>query len=136
MRGGYRLIEAAPTADEYRALRVAAGMGPKGAEAAARGLPNSLYAVTVLKDGRPVGMGRIVGDGGLFLQVVDIAVEPEHQGQGLGKAIMAQLMSWVEQMATPGTYVSLIADGEAKRLYAGYGFVETAPKSVGMARLF
>ena len=34
-------------------------------------------------------MGRVIGDGGLFFQVVDIAVEPAHQGRGLGKAIVA-----------------------------------------------
>src|SRR6266403_353967 len=57
---------------------VAAGLSPKTAEAAAAGLPNTLFAVLVRKDGRVVGMGRLVGDGGLFFQVVDIAVEPRH----------------------------------------------------------
>ncbi|WP_398288852.1 hypothetical protein [Sphingomonas nostoxanthinifaciens] len=30
-------------------------------------------------------MGRIVGDKALFLHVVDIAVDPEHQGTGSGR---------------------------------------------------
>ena len=30
-------------------------------------------------------------------------------------------------------YISLIADGEAHRLYAQYGFQPTAPASIGMA---
>ncbi|WP_373454357.1 hypothetical protein [Cereibacter changlensis] len=27
-------------------------------------------------------MGRLIGDGGCFFQIVDIAVDPSHQGQG------------------------------------------------------
>ncbi|WP_439472460.1 GNAT family N-acetyltransferase [Brevundimonas sp.] len=136
MRDGYAIVERTPSVEDYLRLRTVAGMGRKSAEAAAAGLPHTLFAIVIEHEGRAVGMGRLVGDGALFLQVVDIAVEPAHQGQGLGKAIMAALMAWTERHALPGTYVSLIADGEAKRLYAQYGFTETAPKSVGMARLF
>ena len=136
MRDGYALVERTPSVEDYLRLRTVAGMGRKSLEAAVSGLPNTLFAVVIEHEGRAVGMGRLVGDGALFLQVVDIAVEPAHQGRGLGKAVMAALMVWTERHALPGTYVSLIADGEAKRLYAQYGFTETAPKSVGMARLF
>ncbi|GAA1752289.1 hypothetical protein [Luedemannella helvata] len=31
-------------------------------------------------------------------------------------------------------YLSLIADGEAHRLYRRYGFTDTAPASIGMYR--
>jgi ribosomal protein S18 acetylase RimI-like enzyme len=78
-------------------------------------------------------MGRVVGDG-LFYQIVDIAVDPAHQGRGLGKAIMAGLMRELARIAPAEAYVSLIADGEANRLYAQYGFVPTAPASIGMAQ--
>jgi len=78
-------------------------------------------------------MGRVIGDGGLFFQIVDIAVLPEHQGQGLGKAIVRMLVEHLRAAAPKGAYVSLIADGEAHRLYSQYGFELTAPRSVGMA---
>ena len=76
----YTTLHAIPSADTYRHLRVASGLSPKSAEAAARGLPNTLFAVQLLLDGEPVGMGRVIGDGGTAYQVVDIAVLPEHQG--------------------------------------------------------
>ena len=133
MKDGYRLVAATPSADDYRRLRVSAGLSPKSAEAAAAGLPNSLFAVQVLKDDKVVGMGRVVGDGGLFYQVVDIAVEPAHQGQGLGKAIVERIVEHLRRTAPVGAYVSLIADGEAWRLYEQYGFKPTAPASIGMA---
>jgi len=78
-------------------------------------------------------MGRVIGDGGLFFQIVDIAVDPAHQGRGLGKAIVAALVARVRRDAPASAYVSQIADGEAQRLYAQFGFVATAPESIGMA---
>jgi hypothetical protein len=52
----------------------------------------------------------------------------------LGKRIVAALVGWLEANAPTSAYVSLIADGPAKDLYAQFGFEETAPVSVGMAR--
>ena len=79
-------------------------------------------------------MGRVVGDNGLFYQLVDVAVEPDHQGRGLGKTIVRTLMGRLEIVAPAEAYVSLIADGTADLLYAQFGFQSTAPVSIGMAR--
>lgn len=133
MEKDYQLVVAVPSSADYRRLRVAAGLSPKSAEGAAAGLPNTLFGVVVRRDGKVVGMGRVIGDGGLFFQVVDIAVEPEHQGRGLGKAIVGSIVEYLRRTAPSGAYVSLIADGEAHRLYAQFGFEHTAPASVGMA---
>ncbi len=81
-------------------------------------------------------MGRIVGDGGCHLQVCDIAVVPRLQGQGLGKEVMGRLDAWMQATLPPSAYVSLLADGEAHRLYAQFGFAPTAPASIGMYRRF
>ncbi|MFJ3879114.1 GNAT family N-acetyltransferase [Streptomyces sp. NPDC090077] len=131
----YQIRPGVPDVATYRRLRGATGLGAKSVEGSAIGLPNSWHCVTVGHDGETVGMGRIIGDGGCFLQIVDICVLPDHQGRGLGKLIMAELTAELERRAPQGTYVSLIADGDARHLYAQYGFAETAPASVGMARL-
>ena len=130
---GYALTDTVPAADTSLRLRRIAGLSPKTDTGAALGLPRSLIAVEIVTEGQTVGMGRVVGDGALFVQVVDIAVDPAHQGKGLGKAIMARLMERMKADLPSGTYVSLLADGEAQRLYAQYGFALTAPASVGMA---
>ena len=128
----YDLLLETPAPDEYRRLRVLAGMTPRSAEGAAIGLPNTFFAVVIRTAGKLVGMGRIVGDGGLTFQLVDIAVDPEHQRQGLGKAIVGRLVDHLQQTAPAGAHVSLMADGPARYLYATFGFIETAPASVGM----
>ncbi|WP_298402465.1 GNAT family N-acetyltransferase [Janthinobacterium sp.] len=129
----YTIRLAIPAIATYQLLRVAAGLSAKSTEAAAKGLPNSLFAVQVLLGDEVVGMGRIIGDGGCFFQVVDIAVLPAHQGKGLGKRIMREIMQFIETDVPPSAYVSLIADGQAQDLYAQFGFRHTAPASVGMA---
>ena len=129
----YDTLLATPTAETYCHLRVASGLSPKSAEAAARGLPNTLFGVQILHEGRPVGMGRVIGDGGTAFQVVDIAVLPEHQGQGLGKRLMAEIAAWLHEHVPESGYVSLLADVPADALYAHFGFVHTAPRTVGMA---
>ena len=133
VQASYDMAVELPSAHDYRRLRVLAGLSPKSAEAAAAGLPNTLFAVLIRKDDQVVGMGRLIGDGGLFFQVVDIAVDPAHQGQGLGKAIVGKIIEHVKHTAPVGAYVSLMADGEAYRLYSQLGFNLTAPASVGMA---
>lgn len=129
----YSLRQEIPSVEVYRLLRIGSGLSPKTAEAAERGLPKILFSVQVFEGSSPVGMGRVVGDGGCFFQVVDIAVLKEHQGKGLGKMIMAEIRNYIEAHVPASGYVSLIADGKAQDLYVQFGFVHTAPRSVGMA---
>ena len=129
----YNISYATPSVEIYRHLRQAAGLSPKTLEAASRGLPNSLFAVQVIHEGETVAMGRVIGDGGTFYQVVDIAVLPAHQGRGLGKKIMGEIQAYLQREVPASGYVSLLADGEAYRLYQQFGFSLTAPATVGMA---
>ncbi|HLO94202.1 MAG TPA: GNAT family N-acetyltransferase [Burkholderiaceae bacterium] len=133
MSSAYTLLRQTPSVQIYRRLRQQAGLSDKSDTAAARGLRQTLFAVQLLQGEEVVGMGRVIGDDGCFYQVVDIAVLPAHQGQGLGRRIMAALCEWLHAHAPRTAYVSLIADGEAHRLYAQFGFQPTAPASIGMA---
>ncbi|MHA4816549.1 GNAT family N-acetyltransferase [Streptomyces aculeolatus] len=131
----YEIRPGVPSVEVYRRLRTGAGLSDKSAEAAAVALPNTWYGVVVHHRGVPVGMGRVVGDGGTAFQVVDMCVLPEHQGQGLGKQIMAALVAELDRRAPATAYVSLIADGPARFLYGKFGFADVAGHgSVGMYR--
>ena len=129
----YTIVHEIPTVETYRSLRAEAGLSEKTANAAERGLPNTIFAVQVLLDGKAIGMGRVIGDGGTFFQVVDIAVSPAHQGKGLGKKIMSEISDFISREVPESAYVSLIADGQAYRLYQQFGFSFTSPAGVGMA---
>ena len=140
--GDYTVIHATPNIEAYISLRASTGLSPKTLQAATIGLANTLFAVQIAQSASSdtvVGMGRMIGDGGCFFQVVDIAVLPEHQGKGLGKKIMKELKDWMNLNVPESGTVLLFADGRANELYKQFGFVETSgltPSSVGMACRF
>lgn len=117
----------------YRQLREQSGLSPKTEAAAAKGLRHTLHFVSV-KNGvdEYIGMGRVTGDGGTFCQVTDICVLPAWQGKGIGKMIMENIMQYVRDQLPESCYISLMADGEAYKLYEQFGFRDTLPRSKGM----
>jgi len=129
---GYDLEARPPSVDEYVRLRLEAGLSGKTPEAARVGLANTWFGVTLRHRGEAIGMGRVIGDGGCFFEVVDIAVQPAHQRRGLGKRIMGALMEHLRANAPASAHVMLLADGPAHRLYEQFGFRATAPESIGM----
>jgi GNAT superfamily N-acetyltransferase len=127
----YAAVHQTPAPETYQHLRLQSGLSPKTDEAVALALPNTLFSVVILYAGHPIGMGRVVGDGGSFCQVVDICVLPEHQGKGIGKLIMQEIRQYLITLPS-SCYVSLLADGKADSLYAQFGFQQTMPAAKGM----
>jgi len=129
----YRVELATPGVDDFLRLRRVAGLSERSREAATAGLPNSLFAITVYDaNGVAVAMGRVVGDGGCNFEVVDIAVDPPCQGQGLGRLVMNHISRYLDANVPPGSYVCLIAD--TPWLYEKFGFDYCAPALHGMQR--
>ena len=80
-------------------------------------------------------MGRVVATAGgtcWYFYIADMATLPEHQGRGLGRRVLADLLAQIDEAAPAEPYVTLMADAPGRRLYEPMGFVETAPKSQGM----
>ncbi|QLE83770.1 MULTISPECIES: GNAT family N-acetyltransferase [Shewanella] len=125
-----QLIEQVVGVDDFVRLRQITGLTPRPRSAAEKGLPRSLYGVHIVQDNQVVAMGRVVGDGALNFEVVDIAVDPQFQGQGLGRKIMQSIMDYLDQQAPKGAYITLMADVPA--LYLKFGFKYSRPASEGM----
>lgn len=136
MHEGYRLEMAAPSVDAYMELRREAGLSPVTAEQAAPAVRGGWAACRVVHEasGETVGMGRVIGDGGWYFHIVDMAVLPAHQRRGIGDAVLAALLARIAEAAPPNAWVNLLADPPGRGLYARHGFTPTAPESVGMAR--
>lgn len=81
-----------------------------------------------------IAMGRVVGDGACNFEVVDVAVDPAYQGQGLGRRVMESIDAYLSSVALPGSYVSMIADEPV--FYEKLGYRLVAPKSQGMTKKF
>lgn len=135
MSSVYDLVLSAPSAGNYVQLRSDCGLSPRTQEQAAAALPGSWFACHVLHTptARVVGMGRLLGDGGWYFHVVDMAVLPAHQRRGLGNAVLGALLSEVRARAPAGAIVTLFAEPPGVGLYQRYGFTATAPGAVAMA---
>ena len=118
----YRIVERTPTIEEYSRLCRAVGWGEIiNVQAAEKGLPRSVFAVVVLAPGgETVGMGRIVGDGAMYYYIQDIAVHPEHQGQGLGTKILNALFHYLQEQALPKSFIGLFSVPEAVGFYSRF----------------
>ncbi|MDK2595037.1 GNAT family N-acetyltransferase [Pseudoalteromonas obscura] len=130
----YTIEEQIPTPQEYCDLRVTAGLSAKSLKAAEIGLPNTLYGVSIRKEGLLIGMGRVVGDGACNFEIVDVAVDPKYQGQGLGREVMTFIDRYLASVVLEGSYVSMIAD--EPEFYEKLGYRQVAPKSQGMTKKF
>ncbi|GAB3597632.1 GNAT family N-acetyltransferase [Angustibacter peucedani] len=133
---GYRVVDGVAPLDRYLALRRDAGLTPVSPPQGEAALPGSWFGCHVVHEatGEVVGMGRVIGDGGWYFHVVDMAVQPDHQRRGLGDAVLSRLLAEIRDHAPSGAYVSLMADAPGRRLYERHGFLDRAPGTVGMAQ--
>lgn len=82
--------------DNYNSLRASVDfitITPKRAKIA---LANSLYILIAMDGDTPVGMARVVGDGGYVYFICDVIVRPSYQSNGLGRKIIENVLSWLE----------------------------------------
>lgn len=108
----------------YLYLRESVGWKPLTDEQAQRAIAGSILTVTAYDEGKPVGMGRLVGDGAVICYIQDLIVIPEYQGQGVGQMIIESLIDYVEEIQIPGTQIMLdlmCAKGR-EDFYKKYGF--------------
>ena len=89
-------------------------------------LQNSLATFTALENGKPVGMVRLIGDGGMSFYIKDFAVHPDYQARGTGKMLLRALEQFIRDSIEPGWAVSLelISTKEAIPFYRKMGFEE------------
>lgn len=131
---GYHLVASAPDPWRYCELRRIAGLSGKTLEQATAALAGSWSACHVVHDSTdvPVAMGRVIGDGGWYFHIADMATHPAHQRRGLGAVVLQQLLDSIYAAAPEDPYVTLMADPPGRPLYDRFGFHDTAPTSVGM----
>ncbi len=123
--------ERVPSVATYRYPSEAVGMTQRRAGTAAAGLTASLFAVEVPSDDHPIGMGRVIGDGGCFLgQRYDRGTGTSPTG--VGRAIMPRITTYLRTHAPGNAYINLITDGGSHYLHRKFGFVATAPGAIGM----
>ena len=114
------------TAEAFLALYTSVGWEPPCEAQAQVALQNSLVTFTALDDGKPVGMARLIGDGGMSFYIKDFAVVPAYQSKGVGTLLLNALEDYIKEHIAPDWAVSLelISSKEAVGFYQKHGFEE------------
>ena len=105
--------------EELSALYRVAPLGNKPAESLRTVFGNSMFKCFVYEDGRLVGAGRVLADGLDTAYIADVAVHPDHQGKGLGSAIISRLV----EMSAGHKKILLYANPGTEGFYSKLGFL-------------
>src|SRR5581483_1830183 len=105
--------------EELAHLYRLAPLGDKSPEELATVFGNSMFACFVYADGALVGAGRALADGMDCAYIGDVAVRPDHQGRGLGSAIVRRLA----ELAEGHKKIILYANPGTEDFYARLGFL-------------
>ena len=110
--------------DLYLCLYRSVGWDAPGLDQIEKALEGSLATFCACDGDMPVGMARLMGDGGMSFYIKDFAVLPDYQGQGVGRALMNAMESWIEKQLKPGWAVSLelISSKGREAFYEKFGF--------------
>ena len=111
-----------PTISEYQKLRDMVGWWKTNGNATETALNNSLFSVVAIEQESVAGFGRVIGDGGLYFYIQDVIVHPDFQNQGVGKALMKELMNYISANAKIGVFIGLMAAKGLKKYYEFFGF--------------
>lgn len=135
MGSRYKLGLNAPAIGDHLRLRKDTGLSPKTKAQAEPIFDNTWLWVRLdnTETGQTVGMGRVIGVGGWCFLIADMETNPDHQRQGIGRAILHELLDGILTAAPDDPYIVLTADASGRPLYQSMGVVETAPRSIGMS---
>lgn len=78
--------------EELSNLYLVAPLGRKAPSDLRISFSNSMFKCFVCHSGRLVAVGRALADGRDCSYICDVAVHPDYQGQGLGKAVVSKLI--------------------------------------------
>ena len=120
-----------PTAVEFCALRAKVGWGATDLVMAQASLDNSLFHVSVRVGTTIIGMGRVIGDGVMFFYLQDIVVDPAHQQQGVGHAIMLAIEDYLAVTVKKGATIALLSAQGKEHFYSRYGYLERSGSPLG-----
>lgn len=122
----FRIAVNVLTVDTFLSLYRAAKWEPPGRDQIERALANTLASFTAYDGDTPIGMVRLLGDGGMSFYIKDFAVLPLWQGKGAGRALMNALHAYILSRIAPGWAVSLelISTPTAVPFYQRQGFEE------------
>lgn len=112
-----------PSGEEYLKLRDSANWVSPAEIVCTKGLSSSVLTITVRKDNKLIGMGRIVGDGIFTFFIVDLIVLTDYQKLGIGSEIMTNIMHYIDKTSAKNSYITLMSAKGKEGFYKKFGFI-------------
>lgn len=69
-------------------------------------------------------MARLLGDGAMSFFLKDFVVEPEYQGQGIGRVLLTHIEEYIRSQLKPGWegYLQLVSSKGKENFYSKLGY--------------
>ncbi len=114
------------TPELFLELYTSVGWEPPCIEQVQTALSHTIATFTAYADETPVGMVRMIGDGGMSFYIKDFAVIPSYQSKGVGTLLLNALEDYIKENIARDWAVSLelISSKEAVLFYQKHGFEE------------
>ena len=119
--------------DIYLCLRKQVGWIELDRKQAQQALDNSIKIYTVYDGNKPIGMGRIVGDGAVICYIQDLIIIPEYQSKHIGSLLIEKLIQYVKSITIKGTRMMLCLMCAKGRevFYEKHGFTARPTRQLG-----
>ena len=108
---------------EYNELRNSVGWDSKDENVIIAAIKNSVIVKRITMNNKAVGMARAIGDGVYYL-IVDVVVDKEYQGKGIGKILIEEIVKEVYEKTQKGqkASINLVSMHGKEEFYEKCGF--------------
>jgi len=101
-------------------------------EQAELAVTNQLFSVVAVRDGKYIGMARLIGDAAIYWLIEDVWVLPEYQSKGIGRKMAERLIRYIKENGPKGYHSLCLMCAQGKEgFYEKLGFVQRPHKWEG-----
>ena len=110
--------------EEYSELRLSVNWAPLAADQEKSGLEHSDFIITCREDENIAGCARVFWDKGYIAYLADVIVKPEYQGQGIGRKLVNECISYIDSQLKEGwrIKIELVSAKGKEKFYEKCGF--------------
>lgn len=121
------------TAESANSLRASVGFRQIHPEQLQASLDGSAFIIAAHDQGTPIGMARLIWDGGSVALIHDLLVAPGYRGQGIEAGLVKPIFDFLSSKLKPGygIQVDIRAWRSQEELLAGLGFQVSTPERRG-----
>ncbi len=96
----------------------------------AKAIQNSWYSISLYDSNKLIGFGRVIADGVHHALIVDLIIDPDYQGMGLGSSHLDRLVSKCKDYKIRD--IQLFAAKDKYVFYEKFGFEKRPINAPGM----